>query len=134
MIDQKLVDKAFEALQFSHSPYSNFKVGAVVILKDGSYYLGANVENASYGLANCAERTALFSLIASGYNPLDVIEIVIIADTTNPVSPCGSCREVMKELLHEDTQVTLFNLNKDVLTLKVKDLLPYGFDKGDLNE
>ena len=60
--------------------------------------------------------------------------MVIIADTTKPVSPCGACREVMKELLNEDVVVTLFNLNKDVKVLKVKDLLPYAFDEGDLNE
>lgn len=118
----------------SYSPYSKFKVGAVCILKSGEYILGCNVENASYGLCNCAERTALFNLIANGYNPKDVVEMIIIADTKKPVSPCGACREVMKELLNEDTIVTLFNLNKDVVTLKVSDLLPYGFDKGDLNE
>ena len=60
--------------------------------------------------------------------------MVIIADTLNPVSPCGACREVMKGLLNEDTTVTLFNLNKDVKVLRVKDLLPYAFDEGDLNE
>lgn len=118
----------------SYSPYSKFKVGAVCILKSGEYILGCNVENASYGLCNCAERTALFNLIANGYNPKDVVEMIIIADTKKPVSPCGACREVMKELLNEDTIITLFNLNKDVVTLKVSDLLPYGFDKGDLNE
>ena len=118
----------------SYSPYSKFKVGAVCILKSGEYILGCTVENASYGLCNCAERTALFNLIANGYNPKDVVEMIIIADTKKPVSPCGACREVMKELLNEDTIITLFNLNKDVVTLKVSDLLPYGFDKGDLNE
>lgn len=118
----------------SYSKYSKFAVGAVCILNNGDYVLGCNVENASYGLCNCAERTALFSLIAQGYNPKDVVEMVIIADTLNPVSPCGACREVMKELLNEDTTVTLFNLNKNVKVLKVKDLLPYAFDEGDLNE
>ena len=132
-IDEKY-DLAVLARSRSYSPYSKFKVGAVCILNNGEYVLGCNVENASYGLCNCAERTALFSLIANGYNPKDVIEIVIIADTLKPVSPCGACREVMKELLNADTTVTLFNLNKDVITYKVKDLLPYGFDKGDLNE
>lgn len=132
-LDEKY-ELAFKARSRSYSPYSKFAVGAVCILKNGEYVLGCNVENASYGLCNCAERTALFSLIANGYNPLDVVEMVIIADTKKPVSPCGACREVMKELLHKDTIVTLLNLNKDVLTVKVEDLLPFGFDKGDLNE
>lgn len=132
------LDKKYElavlARSRSYSPYSKFKVGAVCILNTGEYVLGCNVENASYGLCNCAERTALFSLIAQGYNPKDVVEMVIIADTLNPVSPCGACREVMKELLNENVVVTLFNLNKDVKVLKVKDLLPYAFDEGDLDE
>ena len=131
------LDEKFElavlARSRSYSPYSKFAVGAVCILKTGEYVLGCNVENASYGLCNCAERTALFSLIAQGYKKEDIIEMVIIADTLKPVSPCGACREVMKELLNEDVIVTLFNLKKDVVTLKVKDLLPYSFDKGDLN-
>ena len=118
----------------SYSPYSKFAVGAVCILKSGEYTLGCNVENASYGLCNCAERTALFSLIAQGYNIDDVVEMVIIADTKKPVSPCGACRQVMCELLNDDVVVTLFNLNKDVKVLKVKELLPYAFDEGDLNE
>ncbi len=132
-IDEKY-DLAVLARSRSYSPYSKFAVGAVCILNSGEYVLGCNVENAAYGVTNCAERTALFSVIANGYNPKDIVEIIIIADTVKPVSPCGACREVMKELLNADTTVTLFNLNKDVITLKVKDLLPYGFDKGDLNE
>lgn len=132
-LDEKY-ELAILARSRSYSVYSKFAVGAVCILENGEYVLGCNVENASYGLCNCAERTALFSLIANGYNPKDVVEMVIIADTKKPVSPCGACREVMKELLNEDVVVTLFNLNKDVKVLKVKDLLPYAFDEGDLNE
>lgn len=132
-LDEKY-ELAYLARSRSYSVYSKFAVGAVCILKNGEYTLGCNVENASYGLCNCAERTALFSLIANGYNPKDVVEMVIIADTLKPVSPCGACREVMKELLNEDVVVTLFNLNKDVKVLKVKDLLPYAFDEGDLHE
>lgn len=132
-LDEKY-ELAILARSRSYSVYSKFAVGAVCILKSGEYVLGCNVENASYGLCNCAERTALFSLIANGYDPKDVVEVVIIADAKKPVSPCGACREVMKELLNEDVVVTLFNLNKDVKVLKVKDLLPYAFDEGDLNE
>lgn len=132
-LDEKY-ELAILARSRSYSVYSKFAVGAVCILESGEYILGCNVENASYGLCNCAERTALFSLIANGYNPKDVVEMVIIADTSKPVSPCGACRQVMNELLNEDVVVTLFNLNKDVKVLKVKDLLPYAFDEGDLNE
>ena len=129
-----LMEKAQEVRKNAYTPYSHFAVGAALLGEDGAVYTCCNVENAAYSPGNCAERTALFSVIANGYNPKDIVEIIIIADTVKPVSPCGACREVMKELLNADTTVTLFNLNKDVITLKVKDLLPYGFEKGDLNE
>ena len=118
----------------SYSKYSKFAVGAVCILNNDEYVLGCNVENASYGLCNCAERSALFSLISQGLNPKDVVEMVIIADTARPVSPCVACRQVMCELLNPDCLVTMFNLNEDVLTVKVSDLIPFAFDKGDLHE
>lgn len=130
----KKIELAKLARSRSYSPYSKFSVGAVCIFKDDSYVLGCNIENASYGITNCAERSAIFSAVSLGFNTLDIIEIVIIADTLLPVSPCGACREVMRELLDENTTVTLLNMNNDVKTLKVKDLLPYAFDEGDLNE
>ena len=132
-LDEKY-ELAVKARSNSYSPYSNFKVGAVCILNTGEYVLGCNVENASYGLSNCAERSALFSLISLGYNPKDVTEIVIIGDSKKPIAPCGACREVIRELLNEDATVTLLNMNKDVKVLKVKELLPYAFDSGDLDE
>ena len=130
----KKIDLAKLARSRSYSPYSKFGVGAVCIFKDDSYVLGCNIENASYGITNCAERSAIFSAVSLGFNTLDIVEIVIIADTLLPVSPCGACREVMRELLDANTTVTLLNMNNDVKTLKVKDLLPYAFDEGDLNE
>ena len=130
----KKIELAKLARSRSYSPYSKFAVGAVCIFKDDSYVLGCNIENASYGITNCAERSAIFSAVSLGFSTLDIIEIVIIADTLLPVSPCGACREVMRELLDENTTVTLLNMNNDVKTLKVKDLLPYAFDEGDLNE
>ena len=130
----KKIDLAKLARSRSYSPHSKFGVGAVCIFKDDSYVLGCNIENASYGITNCAERSAIFSAVSLGLNTLDIVEIVIIADTLLPVSPCGACREVMRELLDANTTVTLLNMNNDVKTLKVKDLLPYAFDEGDLNE
>lgn len=127
-------DLAVLARSRSYSIYSKFAVGAVCILESGEYVLGCNIENASYGLCNCAERSALFSLISQGYNPKEVVEMVIIADTKKPVSPCGACRQVMTELLNPECIVTMFNLNKDVLSVKVKDLIPFAFDEGDLHE
>lgn len=127
-----LIDKAIEARNKAYVPYSNFKVGSAILLKNGAYVLGCNVENASYGLCNCAERTALFKLISDGYNKDDVVAMVIVGDTKNPISPCGACRQVMAELLNPKTPVVLANLKRDIKEMKVEDFLPYSFDEGDL--
>ena len=127
-----LVDMALKAREQAYAPYSNFKVGAALLLKDGSYVLGCNVENASYGLCNCAERTALFKLISDGYTKEDVVAMSIVGQTPHPISPCGACRQVMSELLNPNTPVVLANLNKDTMECKVVDFLPYSFNSEDL--
>lgn len=136
MIDKKtlknLIEKAKEGRNYSYSPYSKFAVGAAILTNDGKYTLGCNIENASYGLSNCAERTAMFKLISNGYKKDDVIAICVIADTTKPVSPCGACRQVMSELLGKNMTVVLANMKDDYKICKVSDLLPYEFNEGDL--
>lgn len=112
----------------AYTPYSHFKVGAAIRLKDGTVVYGANVENAALGLSNCAERSALFSLISQGYDPKDVIQVTVVADTDKPVSPCGSCRQVLHELLPQDTKVVLANLKGDIKDTTTNDLLPYAFE------
>ena len=129
---KKLIEVAIEARNNAYAPYSKFKVGAAILLKNGQYIKGCNVENASYGLCNCAERTALFKLISDGYNKDDVVAMVIVGDTKNPISPCGACRQVMAELLNPKTPVILANLKRDIKEMKVEDFLPYSFDEGDL--
>ena len=128
----KLIDEAIKARAYSYSPYSKFKVGAALLLKNGKYLHGCNIENASYGLSNCAERTLLFKMISEGYNKDDVLFFAIVGQTERPISPCGACRQVMFELLNLDTPVILANLNKDYIEYTVKDLLPYQFNEGDL--
>ena len=133
MIDEKkLVEMAIKGREKSYSPYSKFKVGASILLKNGEYILGCNVENASYGLCNCAERTALFKMISEGYTKEDVVAFSIVGDTTDPISPCGACRQVMAELLKPETPVVLANLKGATKTFTVAELLPYGFDDKDL--
>lgn len=132
-IDEKY-NLVLDARSRSYSPYSNFAVGALCILNDDTVIKGCNVENMSYGLAMCAERNAIFSTITQGYNYKDIKEIVIIADTEKPVSPCGACRQVMAEFLSPDTKITMFNLKKEYLVMKLDELLPYSFDKGDLDD
>ena len=124
-----LVNEALEARNNAYVPYSNFKVGAAILTKDGKIYRGCNVENASYGLTNCAERTAMFALYSDGYRKEDVEMMSVAGDTKNPISPCGACRQVMNELLTKDTPVILTNANKDVKVTSVKELLPYSFDE-----
>lgn len=128
----ELIDNAIKAREFAYTPYSNFKVGAAILLKNGKYILGCNVENASYGLCNCAERTALFKMISEGYNKDDVKCMCIVGKTARPISPCGACRQVMSELLLPNTPVILTNLDKEIKELKVIDLLPYSFSEEDL--
>jgi cytidine deaminase len=126
---QKMVDEALEARLNAYVPYSNFKVGAAILTKDGKIFRGCNIENASYGLCNCAERTALFKVYSEGYKKDDIVMMSVSGDTKNPISPCGACRQVMNELLHKDTPVILTNNKKDVYKTTVKDLLPYSFDE-----
>ena len=129
---QLVITEAVLAREAAYVPYSKFKVGAALLLKDGTIIRGCNVENASYGLCNCAERTALFTAYAKGYRKDDIVMMSIAADTAGPVSPCGACRQVMSELLNKDTPVYLTNIKGDVKEMSVEELLPYSFDASDL--
>ena len=129
---KKVIEAATLARENAYVPYSHFKVGAALLLKDGSIIKGCNVENASYGLCNCAERTALFTAYAAGYQKDDIVAMSISGDTVAPISPCGACRQVMAELLNKETPVYLTNLKGDVKEVTVGELLPYSFDASDL--
>lgn len=130
---QKLYDAALKVRLNSYSPYSKFRVGAALLLNDGNIIVGTNVENASYGLTNCAERNALFSSISQGYKKNDIKALLVVADTDAPCSPCGACRQVIVELMNKDAEVILTNLKNDIKELTVKELLPFSFSKDDLN-
>ncbi len=121
-----LIEEAIEARENAYVKYSGFKVGAVVIDDKGNHYKGVNVENASYGLTNCGERTAIFSAVTNGMKRIAVI--CIVGDTTGPVSPCGACRQVIKEFSDNETAVILANLKKEYKIFSVDELLPYGFE------
>ncbi len=127
---EELIQKAKEAMKNAYAPYSQFHVGAALLTKSGKIYVGANVENASYGLTNCAERTAIFSAVANGERDFDTL--VVIADTEKPVAPCGACRQVMAEF--GNFKVILANLKGEVFETTVDELLPYAFDKEDLKD
>jgi len=121
------IEEALKARSKAYAPYSKFKVGAAILLKDGTYVHGANIENASFGLSNCAERSALFSLISQGYKKEDIVSMTIIANDHGPVSPCGACRQVMHELLPKGTKITLANTEGKTMDTTPDGLLPYAF-------
>src|SRR5437660_10747915 len=104
---QKLFDFARDARLRAYAPYSKFQVGAALLTVDGRVFIGCNVENISLGLTCCAERVALFSALAAGC--CEFREIVIVADSRDPVTPCGACRQVMAEFA-PDLEITSANL------------------------
>lgn len=127
--DQELMAAARLAREKAYVPYSRFPVGAALLTEDGTLYTGCNIENASYGLSNCAERTAIFKALSEGHHKFTAIAVV--ADTEGPVSPCGACRQVMTEF-GIDARVILTNLKGDTLVTSVRDLLPGAFRTTDL--
>lgn len=127
-----LLDAAQLAREKAYAPYSQFKVGAALLLKDGEIVHGCNVENAAYGLCNCAERSAFFHAISLGYRPLDFLQLAVIADTAEPISPCGACRQVMLELGGAQLPVILGNLQGQIIETTAGDLLPNAFTPQDL--
>jgi len=100
----ELLNAARDAAQKAYAPYSNYKVGAALLCADGTVFTGCNVENASYGLTNCAERTAVFSAIASGHRR-DFVAMAIVADGDSMPYPCGACRQVLSEFCREEFSV-----------------------------
>jgi cytidine deaminase len=126
-VRRALLELARNARESAYAPYSQFQVGAALQTLDGKQFLGCNVENAAYGLCNCAERTALFSAIAAGYKPGDFSAIAVIADMPEPVSPCGSCRQVMAELCSPSMPVLLANVAGTIRQTTVEALLPDSF-------
>nr|WP_320145916.1 cytidine deaminase [uncultured Anaeromusa sp.] len=122
---QPVLEAALAVRNRAYAPYSHFAVGAAVQAKSGAIYSGCNVENVSYGLTICAERTALFQAIAAGEREFSFL--VVVADTPQPVAPCGACRQVMAEF-GVDT-IVLANLAGDVCVYRLEELLPAAFRK-----
>lgn len=126
---KELIDTAIEARKKSYSPYSGFSVGAALLTTEGRVFTGTNVENVSYGLTNCAERTAVFKAVSEGYYKFEAVAIA--ADTEKPVPPCGSCRQVILEF-GEDIKIIMANLKGEYLQYNIKELLPGAFNREDL--
>ncbi len=131
---KELISIASEARRFSYSPYSKYCVGAALLDKDEKIYTGCNIENASYGATNCAERTAFFKAISEGKKEFSAIAIVGgPADEREENSfseyafPCGVCRQVMQEFCGVDFYIIVAKSTEDYKVFTLKDLLPYGF-------
>lgn len=125
---QQLIECAIEARQQSYSPYSNFAVGAAILCEDGTIYKGCNIENASYGLTNCAERTAIFKAVSEDHRKFKALAVV--ADTEGPCAPCGACRQVMSEF--NIPTIIMVNLTGHVEIVSIEDLLPFSFSDCDV--
>ena len=124
-----LIAQAIAARERAYCPYSGFAVGAAVQTASGQVFPGCNVENAAYPATVCAERTALLSAYAAGER--EIIALAVVADTSGPVSPCGTCRQVIHELAPH-CAVVLANLRGDVYYTTPQELLPGGFSGEDL--
>jgi cytidine deaminase len=122
---ESLLQSARSAMDNAYAPYSNFRVGAVVLSSTGETFLGCNVENASYGMTNCAERTAIFSAIAKQGPKLDIRVVAVVNDHDVPCSPCGACRQVIYEFGPD--AVVLFQSKRGWKESHITELLPEGF-------
>ena len=120
---QKLMDCAIKARENAYSPYSHFAVGAALLCEDGTLYEGCNIENASYGLTNCAERTAIFKAVSEGH--IKFKALAVVADTEGPCAPCGACRQVISEF--EIPRIIMANLRGDYTGVELEGLLPFRF-------
>ncbi|KWU55428.1 cytidine deaminase [Priestia megaterium] len=129
---KQLIDEAIAASKQAHVPYSQFHVGAALLTTDGKIYRGCNIENASYGLTNCAERTAIFKAVSEGDKQFSAIAVV--GDTDGPISPCGACRQVLAEFCNDHTQIILANLKGDFVITNINEILPGYFSSKDLQK
>lgn len=130
-LKEKLIEEASQTRKNAYTPYSNFKVGAALLTSTGEIFTGCNVENSAYGLANCAERTAIFKAVSAGEQDFEALAVV--ADTDQPTSPCGSCRQVISEF-GPDIKVIMANLAGDSITKEISELLWGAFGAKDLDD
>lgn len=130
---KELIKKALEARNLAYCPYSNFKVGAAVLFEDGNIYTGCNIENASFGATNCAERTAIFKGVSEGAKVIKALAVV--GDLNSYTYPCGICRQVMVEFAEdENIKVFIVKNEDDYIETTLGEILPGSFTKNDLEK
>ncbi|KAL2165254.1 hypothetical protein VTH06DRAFT_551 [Thermothelomyces fergusii] len=124
----ELCGRAQEAKARAYCPYSGFRVGAALLTRAGAYVAGANVENASYPVTTCAERVALASAVVAGAaGPGDVKAVAVATDAATPTSPCGMCRQFMREFCELNVPILMFDKDSNFIVLKLEELLPLSF-------
>jgi len=133
-----LVHKALLARSLSYAPYSGYRVGAALLTASGEIILGGNIENASYGATNCAERTAIFKAVSEGHRDFVAIAIAGGKDEeetkmSDYAYPCGICRQVMKEFCKDDFTVIVVKSETDYKVHTLAEILPYGFGGDNLS-
>lgn len=125
-IDYKqLMDRAKEASKMSYSPFSRFAVGAALIAKSGKIYSGCNIENSSFGMTNCAERTAIFKAVSEGER--EILAIAIYSPNSDNCYPCGACRQVMLEFQGDEEIIVITEDCGRLDARKLSEFLPFGF-------
>ncbi|MBS3926444.1 MAG: cytidine deaminase [Nitrosarchaeum sp.] len=124
---ESLINEAISAQEKAYSPYSKFKVGAALLTKSGKIFTGCNVENVSYGMTICAERTAVFKAVSEGHTDFEAI--AVSASSDQPIYPCGACRQVLAEF---NSKIEIF-VNHDEKNYTLLDLLPKSFDQEQLD-
>jgi cytidine deaminase len=127
-----LLEPALRAREHAYAPYSRFKVGAALRCRDGSVYVGCNVENAAYPEGTCAEAGAIAAMVAAGRR--DIVEVLVVADAVEPVTPCGGCRQKLAEFASPETPVILAGLVGERVRTTVGSLLPGAFARTQLSE
>lgn len=131
--EKQLFDLAKDHLKDAYAPYSHFHVAAALVTDQGEIFTGVNIENSSFGLTNCAERTAMFGWVNSG-RPGKIKTLLIIGNTDRPISPCGACRQVMSEFMAPETEVILTDSQGDYERFTVEQLIPYHFTEKDIQD
>ena len=136
MTPLELIAQAKAAMETAYAPYSGYRVGAALLCADGTVYRGCNVENASYGATNCAERTAFFKAISEGKREFTAIAVCGGKDgvITDVFPPCGICRQVMREFCGDVFVVYLASVGDQYQTLTLSQLLPYSFSTENLSK
>ena len=126
MSEHELMQKAIEMLDRAYIPYSHFPVGAALECEDGTVYTGCNIENSSFGLTICAERTAIFKAVSEGHR--DFVRIVIAGKSEDYCVPCGSCRQFLSEFNDGELEILCCKADGRYVSYRLKELLPYTFN------